>query len=96
MCIGCVIMLHHAIDIRCQLIIQQMAPHVFFVLFNSNHQAALRIDALFIMDGMAAICISIELYEIVQLWSGVGVALPLTLSLTVGVAGLTLRGGSTY
>ena len=29
---------------------QQMAPHMFFVLFNSNHQAALRIDALFIME----------------------------------------------
>ena len=43
-----------------------MAPHVFFVLFNSDHQAALRID-----HGMAAMCISIELYEIVQLsrWS---------------------------
>ena len=27
-----------------------MAPHVFFVLFNSNHQAALRNDALFIME----------------------------------------------
>ena len=40
-----------------------------------------------------AICISIELYEIVQLRSGDGVALPLTLSLTVGAVGLTLRGG---
>ena len=36
-------------------------------------------------------CISIELYEIVQLPSGDGVAL--SLSLTVGVVGLTLRGG---
>ena len=36
---------------------------MLFVLFNSNRQAALRIDALFIM---AAICISIELYEIVD------------------------------
>ena len=27
------------------------------------------------------------------LWSGDGVALPLTLSLTVGIVGLTLRGG---
>ena len=36
-------------------------------------------------------CISIELYKIVQLRSGDGVALPL--SLTVGVVGLTLRGG---
>ena len=41
---------------------------------------------------MTAICISIELYEIVQLRSGDGVALPLTLSLTVGIVGLTLRG----
>ena len=40
---------------------------------------------------LAAICISIELYEIVQLRSGDGVAL--TLLLTVGVVGLTLRGG---
>ena len=39
---------------------------------------------------MAAICISIELYEIVQLRSGDGVALPL--ALTVNVVGLTLRG----
>ena len=72
-----------------------MAPHVFFVLFNSNHQAALRNDALFIMKRWPyqPICISIELYEIVQLrWSGDGEALPLTLSLTVGVVGLTLRG----
>ena len=36
--------------------------HVFFALFNSNRQVALRIDTLFIM---AAICISIELYEII-------------------------------
>ena len=36
---------------------------------------------------------SIKLYGIVQLRSGDGVALPLTLSLTVGVVGLTLRGG---
>ena len=36
---------------------------MLFMLFNSNRQAALRIDALFIM---AAICISIELYEIVD------------------------------
>ena len=36
-------------------------------------------------------CISIELYEIVQLQSGDGVAL--LLSLTVGIVGLTLRGG---
>ena len=49
-----------------------------------------------VYHGMAAICISIELYEIVQLWSGDGEALPLTLSLTVGVVGLMLRGGSTY
>ena len=28
-----------------------------------------------------------------RLWSGDGVALPLTLSLTVSVVGLTLRGG---
>ena len=34
-----------------------MAPHVFFVLFNSNHQVALRID------GTAAICISIEVRD---------------------------------
>ena len=27
-----------------------MVPHVFFVLFNSNHQVALRNDALFIME----------------------------------------------
>ena len=40
--------------------------------------------------GTAAICISIELYEIVQLRSGDGVALPLML--TVGVVGRTLRG----
>ena len=40
--------------------------------------------------GTAAICISIELYEIVQLRSGDGVALPL--SLIIGVVGLTLRG----
>ena len=40
-----------------------MAPHVFLLLFNSNHQVALCIDAMFIM---AAICISIELYEIVD------------------------------
>ena len=40
---------------------------------------------------MAAICISIELYEIVQLQSGDGVALPLTF--IVGAVGLTLRGG---
>ena len=40
-----------------------MVPRVFFVLFNSNHQVALRIDTLFTM---AAICISIELYEIVD------------------------------
>ena len=39
---------------------------------------------------MVAICISIELYEIVQLRSGDGEAS--TLSLTVGVVGLTLRG----
>ena len=39
-------------------------------------------------------CISIELYEIVQLRSGDGVAL--TLSLTVGVVCLTLIGGSAY
>ena len=64
-----------------------MSPHVFFVMFNSNHQAALRNDALFIMERRPY-----ELYEIVQLWSGDGVALPLTLSLTVGVVGLTLRG----
>ena len=42
-----------------------------------------------VYQGMAAICISIELYEIVQLRSGDGVALPLT----VGIVGLTLRGG---
>ena len=41
----------------------------------------------------AAICISTELYDVVQLRSGDGVALPLTLSLTVDVVGLTLRGG---
>ena len=41
-------------------------------------------------------CISIELYEIVQIRSDDGVALPLTLLLTVGVVGMTLRGGSTY
>ena len=74
-----------------------MVPHEFFVLFNSNHQAALRIDALFIMERQPYVFpISIELYEIVQLRSGDGVALPLTLSLTVGVVGLTLRGGSAY
>ena len=44
-----------------------------------------------VYHGTAAICISIELYEIVQLWSDDGVAL--TLSLMVGAAGLTLRGG---
>ena len=27
-----------------------MVPHVFFVLFNSNYQAALRNNALFIME----------------------------------------------
>ena len=41
-----------------------MAPRVFFVLFNSYRQVALRIDTLFIM---AAMCISIELYENVDL-----------------------------
>ena len=41
-----------------------------------------------VYHGTAAICISIELYEIVQLRPGDGVALPLT----VGVVGLTLRG----
>ena len=41
---------------------------------------------------MVAICISIELYESVQLRSGDSEALPLTLLLTVGVVGLTLRG----
>ena len=46
------------------------------------------------MERRTYICISIELYEIVQLRSGDGVALPLTLSLTVGVVGLTLRGVS--
>ena len=44
-----------------------------------------------VYHGTAAICISIDLYEIVQLRSGDGVALPFTL--TVGVVGLTLRGG---
>ena len=34
-----------------------------FVLFNSNRQVALRIDAMFFL---AAICISIELYEIID------------------------------
>ena len=63
---------------------------MFFVLFNSNHQVALRIDALFIMERRPYDCISIELYEIVQLRSGDGVALPLI------VVGLTLRGGSAY
>ena len=42
--------------------------------------------------GTVAICISIELYKIVQLRSGDGVALTLTLSLIVGVVGPTLRG----
>ena len=42
-----------------------------------------------VYHGTAAICISIELYEIVQLRPGDGVALPLI----VGVVGLTLRGG---
>ena len=65
-----------------------MVPHVFFVLFKSNHQAGLHNDALFIMERRPY-----ELYEIVQLRSGDGVALPLTLSSTVGVVGLTLRGG---
>ena len=46
-----------------------------------------------VYHGTAAICISIELYEIVQLRSGDGEALPLTLSLTVGVVGLMLTGG---
>ena len=64
-----------------------MVPHVFFVLFKSNHQAGLRNNALFIMERRPY-----ELYEIVQLRSGDGVALPLTLSSTVGVVGLTLRG----
>ena len=45
-----------------------------------------------VYHGTAAICISIELYEIVQLRSGDGVALPLTLSLIDGVVGLMLRG----
>ena len=62
-----------------------MVPYVFFVLFNSNHQVALRIDAVY--HGTAAICISIELYEIVQLRAGNGVAMPLI------VVGLTLMGG---
>ena len=39
-----------------------MAPHVFFVS-NTNHHVVRRIDAMFIM---VAICISIELYEIVD------------------------------
>ena len=65
-----------------------MAPHVFLLLFNSNHQAAQRNNAVY--HGTAAICISIELYEIVQLRSGDGVDLPLTL--TIGIVGLTLRG----
>ena len=39
-----------------------MAPHVFCVLFNTNRQVELHIDAII----MAAMCISvgIELYEI--------------------------------
>ena len=69
-----------------------MGPHVFFVLFNSNHQVALHVYRCTVYHGTAAICISIELYEIVQLRSGDGVALPLMLSLIVGVVGLTLRG----
>ena len=40
-----------------------MAPRVFFVLSDSNRQVALCIDTLFIM---AAMCISIGLYEIVD------------------------------
>ena len=40
-----------------------MAPHVFFVLFNSNRQVAQRINTLFIM---VTVCVSIELYEIVD------------------------------
>ena len=43
------------------MLIHQMVPHVFFVLLNSNRQVALRVNTLFIM---AAMCISIELYEI--------------------------------
>ena len=42
-----------------------MAQLVFFVFFNSNRQVALRVDALFIIMP-ATICISIELYEIVD------------------------------
>ena len=57
-----------------------------FLCCLTNRQAALRNDAVY--HGTAAICISIELYEIVQLLSGDGVAL----TLTVGVVGLTLRG----
>ena len=61
---------------------------MLLVLFHSPGGATYRCTAY---HGTAAICISIELYEIVQLWSGDGVALPLTL--IVGVVCLTMRGG---
>ena len=48
-----------------------------------------------VYHGTVAICISIELYEIVQLRSGDCVALLLTLSLTIGVVGGG-GGGSAY
>ena len=68
-----------------------MAPHVFFVLFNFVLLCCFVLPPggatyrCTIYHGKAAICISIELYEIVQLRSGDGVALPLTLSLIVGI-----------
>ena len=63
-----------------------MAQHVLFVLFNSNHQVALCIGALFIIMAHGHNCISIELYEIVQLSSE-----PLrNLTCTVHVFALTI------
>ena len=62
-----------------------MAPHVFFVLFNSNHQAVVRNDALFIMERRPYVFP----YNCTRSYSD-GVAL--TLTLTVGVVGLKLRG----
>ena len=60
----------------------------FLVLFHSPGGATYRCT---VYHGTAAVCISIELYEIVQLRSGDGVALPL--SMIVGVVCLTMRGG---
>ena len=60
-----------------------------FVLFNSNHQAALCNDALFIMERRPYVFP----YNCTRSYS-YGVALQL--SLTVGVVGLALRGGSAY